>query len=153
MMRGSGNISMNPRNTKQRQAIFEAIEHHGGHLTADDIYILVKRRFPRLSLGTVYRNLHVLVAQGGLRELDLGMSVTYFEIAKDSHYHLICRLCGNITDADIPVERRLQSVVGQARKLDGFLIEEHRLDFIGVCAACQSKPGKTKRSPRQIKSR
>jgi Fe2+ or Zn2+ uptake regulation protein len=153
MMRGSGNISMNVRNTKQRQAIFEAIENHDGHLTADEIYRLVKRRFPRLSLGTVYRNLRVLVAQGGLRELDFGMAVTYFETAKNSHYHLICRVCGSIADADIPVERGLHSVAGQARNLGGFRIEEHRLDFIGVCAACQSKPRKTIKSPRQIKSR
>lgn len=153
MMRGSGNISMNVRNTKQRQAIFETIENHGGHLTADEIYRLVKRHFPRLSLGTVYRNLRVLVAQGGLRELDFGTAVTYFETSKNSHYHLICRVCGSIADADIPVERGLQSVAGQARNLGGFRIEEHRLDFIGVCAACQTKPRKTNKSPRQIKSR
>jgi Fe2+ or Zn2+ uptake regulation protein len=153
MMRGSGNISMNVRNTKQRQAIFETIENHGGHLTADEIYRLVKRRFPRLSLGTVYRNLRVLVAQGGLRELDFGTAVTYFETSKNSHYHLICRVCGSIADADIPVERGLQSVAGQARNLCGFQIEEHRLDFIGVCATCQTKPRKTNKSPRQIKSR
>jgi Fe2+ or Zn2+ uptake regulation protein len=144
---------MNVRNTKQRQAILEAIENHGGHLAADEIYRLVRRRFPRLSLGTVYRNLRVLVAQGGLRELDFGMAATYFETAKDSHYHLICRVCGSIADADIPVERGLQSVAGQARNLGGFRIEEHRLDFIGVCAACQSKLRKTNKSPRQIKSR
>jgi Fur family transcriptional regulator, peroxide stress response regulator len=144
---------MNVRNTKQRQAIFEAIENHGGHLTADEIYRLVKRRFPRLSLGTVYRNLRVLVAQGGLRELDFGTAVTYFETSKNSHYHLICRVCGSIADADIPVERGLQSVAGRARNLGGFRIEEHRLDFIGVCAACQTKPRKTSKSPRQIKSR
>lgn len=153
MMRGSWDMSMNLRNTKQRQAIFEAIEHHGGHLTADEIYRLVKRCFPRLSLGTVYRNMRVLVAQGGLRELNFGMAVTYFETTKDPHYHLICRVCRSIADIDIPVERGLQSVVGQARNLGGFLIEEHRLDFIGICADCQPKPGKTKRSLRQIKSR
>jgi len=153
MMRGSGNISMNVRNTKQRQAIFEAVENHGGHLTADEVYRLAKRRFPLLSLGTVYRNLRVLVAQGGLRELDFGMAVTYFETAKDSHYHLICRVCGSIADADIPIEQGLQSAAGKARNLGGFRIEKHRLDFIGVCAACQSKPRKTDKSPRPIKSR
>jgi Fur family transcriptional regulator, peroxide stress response regulator len=152
-MRASGSVSMNIRNTKQRQAIFEAVERHGGHLTADEIYRLVKRRFPRLSLGTVYRNLRLLVAQGDLRELDFGMAVTYFETTKDSHYHLICRVCWGIADADIPVERRLESVVGASSDLGGFCIEEHRLDFIGVCAACQSKPMKPTRSPRQIKSR
>jgi Fe2+ or Zn2+ uptake regulation protein len=144
---------MNIRNTKQRQAIFEAIERHGGHLTADEIYRLVKRRFPRLSLGTVYRNLRLLVAQGDLRELDFGMAVTYFETTKDSHYHLICRVCWSIADADIPVERRLESVVGGSGDLGGFCIEEHRLDFIGVCAACQLKLVKPTRSLRQIKSR
>src|SRR5262245_59268762 len=137
MMRASGSVSMNIRNTKQRQAIFEAVERHGGHLTADEIYRQVKRRFPRLSLGTVYRNLRLLVAQGALRELDFGMAVTYFETTKDSHYHLICRVCWGIADADIPVERRLESVVGASSDLGGFCIEEHRLDFIGVCAACQ----------------
>ena len=144
---------MNVRNTKQRQAIFKAIERHGGHLTANEIYRLVKRWFPRLSLGTVYRNLRLLVAQGNLRELDFGMAVTYFETTKDSHYHLICRVCESIADADIPVESHLQSVVGHSSNLGGFCVEEHRLDFIGVCAACQSKPVKTNRSPRQIKSR
>lgn len=144
---------MNTRNTKQRQAIFDAIEHHGGHLTADEVYKLVKRRFPRLSLGTVYRNLRVLVEQGSLRELDFGMAVTYFETVKDSHYHMICRVCGSIADAEMPIERRLQSVVAQARNLGGFRIEEHRLDFIGVCASCQSKPQKASRGARPIKSR
>jgi Fe2+ or Zn2+ uptake regulation protein len=144
---------MKIRNTKQRQAIYEAIEHHGGHLTADEIYRLVKRRFPRLSLGTVYRNLRVLTAHGSLRELDFGMAVTYFETVKELHYHLICRVCGNITDAEMPIERRLQAVAGQARNLGGFRIEEHRLDFIGVCARCQSSPEKTGGSGRSIKSR
>ncbi len=143
-MRVSENTPMNIRNTKQRQAIFEAIERHGGHLTADEVYKLVRRRFPRLSLGTVYRNLRVLVSQGSLRELDFGMAVTYYETAKDAHYHLICRVCGSIDDAEMPIERRLQSVIGEAGKLGGFRIEEHRLDFIGICASCQSKPGRLK---------
>jgi Fe2+ or Zn2+ uptake regulation protein len=144
---------MNIRNTKQRQAIFEAIEHHGGHLTADEIYKLVRRRFPRLSLGTVYRNLRVLVAQGSLRELDFGMAVTYFETVKDAHYHLICRVCGMIADAEAPIESRLNTMVEKARMTAGFKIEEHRLDFIGVCAACLAKPDQAGRNERQIKSR
>jgi len=72
---------MNLRNTKQRQAILDAIETHGGHLTAEEVYKIVKRRHPRLSLGTVYRNLRILVGQGVVRELDFVMSITYFETA------------------------------------------------------------------------
>jgi Fe2+ or Zn2+ uptake regulation protein len=144
---------MNFRNTKQRQAILEVIERHGGHLTADEIYKLVRRRFPRLSLGTVYRNLRVLAAHGSVRELDFGMAITYFETVKDSHYHLICRVCHKITDAEMPIERRLKAVVEKASNLGGFRIEEHRLDFIGVCAACQSKPSKASKHKRPLKLR
>jgi Fur family peroxide stress response transcriptional regulator len=144
---------MNIRNTKQRQAIFVAIEQHEGHLTADEIYKLVKRRFPRLSLGTVYRNLRVLVDQGNLRELDFGMAVTYFETNKDSHYHLICRVCGRITDVEAPIESSLNTLVEKTRGIGGFQIEEHRLDFIGVCASCRLKPKKAGRNARLIKWR
>jgi Fe2+ or Zn2+ uptake regulation protein len=144
---------MNFRNTKQRQAILEAVERHGGHLTADEIYKLVKRRFPRLSLGTVYRNLRVLVAQGGVRELDFGLAVTYFEAVKDSHYHLICRICLKITDAESPLELRVKSLIERAPEVGGFRIEEHRLDFIGVCADCQTKPRQTNKLRRQLKAR
>jgi Fe2+ or Zn2+ uptake regulation protein len=144
---------MNIRNTKQRQAIFEAVERHGGHLTADEIHKLVKRRFPRLSLGTVYRNLRVLVALGCLRELDFGMAVTHFESIKDSHYHLICRVCGSISDVEAPIEPCLNTLVAKARGIGGFQIEEHRLDFIGVCASCQSKPKNAGRNDCLIKWR
>ncbi len=144
---------MNLRHTKQRQAILEAIEQHGGHLTADEIYKLVKRRFPRLSLGTVYRNLRVLVAQSSVRELDFGMAITYFESVKEPHYHLICRICFKITDAEMPLERRLKAIVERASGFGGFRIEEHRLDFIGVCAACQSKPSKKGIGKRLLKTR
>ncbi|MCI0665514.1 MAG: transcriptional repressor [Acidobacteria bacterium] len=136
---------MNHRHTKQRQAILDTLEHHGGHLTADEIYQLLKKRHPRLSLGTVYRNLHLLARQGILRELDIGLAVTYFETAKEPHFHLICRICGKIEDAILPIERGLAALVRRAAKTDGFLIEEPRLDFIGVCPACRSK--RTKATP------
>ena len=134
---------MNHRHTKQRQAILDVLERYGGHLTADEVYQLVKRRHPRLSLGTVYRNLHLLARQGILREIDVGFAVTYFETAKEPHFHLICRICGKIEDAILPLERGLAALVRRAAKTDGFLIEEPRLDFIGLCSACRTKGPKT----------
>jgi Fur family peroxide stress response transcriptional regulator len=130
------------RQTKQRQAILEALERHGGHLTADQIYALVKPRFPRLSLGTVYRNLRVLIAQGNVRELDFGIGFSHFEVAKEAHYHFICRACGRIEDAALPVREHFTALAKRAVRARGFRIEDHRLDFIGLCLACQ----RTKRS-------
>ena len=144
---------MNYRNTKQRQAILDAIEGHGGHLTAEDVYKVVKRRHPRLSLGTVYRNLRVLVEQGSVRELDFGMAITYFETVKDAHYHLVCRLCGGIADVEMELERKLTQLVERAPEVGGFQIEQHRLDFVGVCQACQSKPARAGKQARTIKAR
>lgn len=144
---------MNHRNTKQRQAILDAIEGQGGHLTAEEIYNAVKRRHPRLSLGTVYRNLRVLAEQGFVRELDFGMAITYFETVKDTHYHLVCRLCGGIADVEIELERKLMALVAHASGTDGFQIEQHRLDFVGVCKTCQAKPARAAKQVRTLKAR
>jgi Fur family peroxide stress response transcriptional regulator len=131
------------RRTKQRQALLEAIERHGGHLTADRIYALVKRQFPRLSLGTVYRNLRVLIAQGSVRELDFGSGFSHFEVAKDAHYHLICRVCGQVEDAEVPRHKRLTEIAARSARAASFRIEDHRLDFVGVCAVCQQLEQRT----------
>ncbi len=137
------------RQTRQRQAILEIIEQRGGHLTADQIYGLARKKFPRLSLGTVYRNLRVLASQGRVRELDFGVTFSYFEAAKGQHYHLICRVCGHIADLEGRIENKITAMVQRSRHAAGFMIEDHRLDFIGVCPQCQAKtssPGKQQQS-------
>lgn len=144
---------MNYRNTKQRQAILDAIEGHGGHLTAEEIYQVVKLGQPRLSLGTVYRNLRVLAEQGSVRELDFGMAITYFETIKDAHYHLVCRVCGGISDMETDLEQKLMALVEHTSGIDGFQVEQHRLDFVGVCRACQSKPVEAGGQARALKAR
>ncbi|MFN0107363.1 MAG: Fur family transcriptional regulator [Blastocatellia bacterium] len=144
---------MNLRNTKQRQAILDAIEKHGGHLTAEEVYTIVKGRHPLLSLGTVYRNLRVLTEQGSVRELDFGMAITYFETTKDPHYHLVCRVCSGIVDVEIELEKKLMALVEKAKVADGFQIEEHRLDFVGICKACQAKPVQAAKQVRALKAR
>ncbi|MEO6726133.1 MAG: transcriptional repressor [Blastocatellia bacterium] len=141
------------RNTKQRKAILDAIEGHGGHLTAEEVYKIVKRRHPRLSLGTVYRNLRLLAKQDFVRELDFGMAITYFETVKDTHYHLVCRLCGGIADVEMELERKLMRMVERSSEIGGFQIEQHRLDFVGVCQACQSEPARAGKQARTLKLR
>ncbi len=144
---------MNHRNTKQRQAILDAIEGHGGHLTAEEIYQVVKGGHPRLSLGTVYRNLRVLAEQGSVRELDFGMAITYFETIKDTHYHLVCRVCGGISDVEMELEQKLMALVERTSGIDGFQVEQHRLDFVGVCKSCQSNPMQVNGQARALKAR
>lgn len=143
---------MQQRNTKQRQAVLEVIERQGGHLTADEIHVLVRKQFPRVSLGTVYRNLRVLIAQGSVRELDFGVPFSHFEAAGDRHDHLICRVCGSITDIDIRAEQQLKTILQHTRTARGFLIEDHRLDFFGICPACQKGGKQSRQKVRRAKS-
>ncbi len=126
---------------------------HGGHLTADQIYALAKPKLPRLSLGTVYRNLRILVAQGKVREIDFGHPSSHFELAKESHYHLICRLCGSIEDAAVPVTKALAALARSSLTRSGFKVEDHRLDFVGTCRACQRKGQRRGRRTPTAKSR
>ena len=141
---------MQYRRSRQREAILTALERQGGHLTADQIYLLVKAKFPRLSLGTVYRNLRILTAQGAVRELDLGQTYRHFELAKEAHYHLVCRSCGQVEDAEMPVDEAINLLAERSLVANGFKVEQHRLDFVGVCRDCQRPK---KRSQRQRLSR
>src|SRR5262245_26736282 len=126
------------RRSRQRDAILEAIEDRGGHLTADQVYALVRHQLPKLSLGTVYRNLRILVAQGRVRALDSGGQFSLFEAAKAPHYHLICRGCNRVTDVEAPVDRALTQRFRPAAVAQGFEVEDHRLELIGLCAECQA---------------
>lgn len=125
------------RRSDQREAIMAAIKSLGGHSTADQIYEAVRASHPRLSLGTVYRNLRLLCDLGQIREVKSGASFSRFELAGPRHYHLICRKCGDIQDCEFPVDASLDQKV---QATTSFKVEQHRLDFIGLCDRCQAMP-------------
>jgi len=121
------------RKTKQRQRILEILRGTKSHPTADWIYSQVKSEFPKLSLGTVYRNLRLLREQGEIMELDFGSTFSRFDGNSENHYHFVCRKCGKVFDVDM----RLESILNRkAAKATGFNIEDHRLVFYGLCKRC-----------------
>ncbi|HIC90692.1 MAG TPA: transcriptional repressor [Syntrophaceae bacterium] len=121
------------RRTRQRQRILEVLRATKGHPTADWIYSQVKPEFPRLSLGTIYRNLKLLKEQGEILELDFGSTFSRFDGRSENHYHFICRKCGEVFDVDMPLDNNLNK---KATKTTGFDIEDHRLVFYGLCKGC-----------------
>ena len=121
------------RKTRQRQRILEILRGTKSHPTADWIYSQVKPEFPKLSLGTVYRNLKLLREQGEIIELDFGSTFSRFDGRTDNHYHFICRKCGKVFDVDMPVEDNLDK---KAAKCTRFKVEDHRLIFYGPCKHC-----------------
>jgi len=122
------------KKSRQRQRILEILQGTNTHPTADWIYDLAKKDIKNLSLGTVYRNLNILVDQGLAKKLDFGSTYDHFDAVVDNHYHLICEKCGSILDLEMETDENL---VKEASKKTSFKIRDHRIEFFGLCKKCQ----------------
>ena len=84
-------------------------------------------------MGTVYRNLQVLIEQELAAKIDFGSTFDRFEAKVDPHYHFVCDGCGAIVDLDIPVDDALNERVQEATS---FAVRRHRIEFFGICDRC-----------------
>lgn len=121
------------RNTKQRTVILEKLRQVCTHPTADEIYAMTREELPRISLGTVYRNLEVLARQGEILCLENGAAQKRFDGDVRPHHHVRCTECGKIADvfADLPVPSLESGAV------DGFTVTGAQILFEGVCERCK----------------
>lgn len=126
------------RHTPQRAVILEELHATKAHPTAAELFALVRRKLPRISLGTIYRNLEVLHEDGLVRKLELAGTETRFDGTTTPHYHVRCTECGCVRDLPAPLHDKLVT-----RPLDtgGFRIDGHRLEFTGVCPDCLDASG------------
>lgn len=126
------------RMTCQRQVILEELKKAKTHPTADQVYELVRQRLPRISLGTVYRNLENLFEQGLIQKLDLAGTPRRFDGEVGNHYHVRCLKCGRVED--VALEAELISALAEARHGGTeYQITGHRLEFTGFCPQCCPK--------------
>jgi Fur family ferric uptake transcriptional regulator len=127
--------------TPQRRVILEEVEDATNHPTADEIYEKVRKRIPRISMGTVYRNLDVLESLGAIRRLDSGRSQMRFDCNTKEHYHLTCTRCGRIEDVPIqPGEHFVDTLEEAGGKLTKYGIFGYQLEFFGLCSQCINTP-------------
>lgn len=120
------------RMTKQRQAIINMLATSGEHPTAEMIYAAVRRELPDISLGTVYRNLQLLVAEGRVHEIVLGRVGSRFDGNLRPHSHFFCQRCGAVYD--VPAyHAEISSEC--LHDMPGRLLNQ-RTDFFGVCQNC-----------------
>ncbi|NNK14655.1 MAG: transcriptional repressor, partial [Desulfofustis sp.] len=82
------------RLTPQRQVILEELAKVKTHPTANEVYDMVRKRLPRIGLGTVYRNLELMADNGMILKLEVGGSQKRFDATTDLHYHIRCTGCG-----------------------------------------------------------
>ncbi|MDI3542813.1 MAG: Fur family transcriptional regulator, peroxide stress response regulator [Candidatus Atribacteria bacterium] len=124
------------KKTKQREAILEILKNTKSHPTADEIYQKVRQEIPRISKGTVYRNLKLLAEKGEAIKIDTEGTEARYDARVESHYHFRCDSCGKVFDVDVPVDAELDKKAAQET---GFNITHHILEFRGLCSECQKK--------------
>ncbi|MDD4263186.1 MAG: Fur family transcriptional regulator [Firmicutes bacterium] len=127
------------RLTPQRQIILEVMLNLGGrHLTADEIYSLVKKQTSDVSLATIYRTLELFVDMNIFRRFDSGDGVFRYEIdtkkSEHYHHHLICLNCGKIKEFNDDLLDELENRISEK----GFVIADHCLRFFGYCKECKN---------------
>ena len=124
------------RTTRQLALVLEAVQGSGvEHPSADRVFERVRRRLPRISLGTVYRNLQRLAAEGRIGVTYVEGRAARYDPTPTGHDHFVCQACGRIEDV---IARR--PVAGwRAARRAGHLVTAHALVLYGRCRAC--RPG------------
>lgn len=130
--------------TNQRLLVLEVLaEHRDKHMTAEDIYELVKEDYPDIGLATIYRTVQLLLEMQLVDRINLDDGCARYEIgelslgeAKHHHHHLICKTCGKVLPFKDDLLEELESHIEEAT---GFHVLDHELKFYGQCQECQKK--------------
>lgn len=127
--------------TPQREATVRVLlENEEDHLSAEDVYLLVKEKSPEIGLATVYRTLELLTELKVVDKINFGDGVSRYDLRKEGaahfHHHLVCIECGAVAEIE---EDLLEDVEHVVERDWNFKIKDHRLTFHGICAKCQAK--------------
>lgn len=125
--------------TPQREATVKVLlENEEDHLSAEDVYLLVKEKAPEIGLATVYRTLELLSELKVIHKINFGDGVARYEFRaenqKHHHHHLICVQCGTVDEIEDDLLESVEKLVEQDFR---FKITDHRLTFHGICHRCQ----------------
>jgi len=131
------------RVTPQRLAVYRTLAEDLSHPSADQVYARLHPAMPSLSLATVYRILESLEGEGLIRRVSTLDGVGRFDANLDFHQHLVCRVCGRMTDFE---EASLARIRVPRSAAPGFTAEGLDIRIIGLCDACRDSAGKAGRS-------
>ena len=122
--------------SQQRNCILEIVMSKPVHPTAEQVYEVARQRYPKISLGTVYRNLNQLSDHGILKKICSSYGSVRFDGRTDAHFHMICKDCQRVFDVE------LGEMLGLEDKLMdkfGFNVTEYEISIQGVCRDCRNK--------------
>lgn len=134
---------MQLRMTNQREIILRELRKSKRHLSADELYDIVKKVMPRISLATVYRNLEILSEAGLIGKLEISGRQKRFDFDVSDHDHIYCVVCHKVDNLDIERKDVESEQLGAAA---GYTITGYRVEIIGICPECQKKEKKKEKN-------
>lgn len=120
--------------TPQRLALLELIEQYG-HISIDELYELLIKDFPSLSLATIYKNIIIMQDSGLLKEIKVNDKKSKYELKKCEHIHFICNCCGKIEDK-YPNDE-IKKLFNAISTNSNFNYNEYSLNLYGTCESCK----------------
>ncbi|SHM52290.1 Fur family transcriptional regulator, ferric uptake regulator [Caldanaerovirga acetigignens] len=124
--------------TPQRKATLEVfLENPSRHMSTEEIYALVKKKFPEVGLATIYRTLLLFDECDIIKKLNFGDGCYRYELSEDEkhqHHHLVCLKCGQVYEFD---DDLLEELEHQIETKNEFKIIDHMVKFLGYCRKCQ----------------
>lgn len=124
------------RTTIQKELVLDAVNHLHDHATADEVYEMIHSAYPRISKGTVYRNLNCLAEEGKIRKLEIPDGPDRFDHICTPHYHIHCCKCGRAFDVDMDV---VSGLMDKVKDKHGFDFLDYDIIFKGICPDCRKK--------------
>ena len=129
--------SSNQRVTAQRTLLLDLIRRSEGHVDADELYRRARRRYPRISLSTVYRNLQLFKKLGPIEEHHFAEEHHHYEVKPTTeHQHLLCLNCGKIVEFACPLSQKFKKDVGRQYDFD---ISGVEVRMTGLCSTCRKR--------------
>jgi Fur family ferric uptake transcriptional regulator len=125
--------------TNQREIILRELRKSKRHLSADELYDIVKKDMPRISLATVYRNLEILSEAGLIGKLEISGRQKRFDYDVEDHDHIYCVVCHRVDNLN--VQRETLSREDRVSTV-GYSITGYRLEVVGICPSCLKKQNK-----------
>jgi len=124
-------------NTEQKRIVWEELASVKSHPTADEVYEMAKRRLPRISLATVYRNLERMADDGEILRLSMPGRKMRFDARTEDHCHLRCERCGSVIDLESEEVESAMSALAALKGVNG--IKSFSLELRGLCPSCESE--------------
>ena len=100
------------------------------------VYVTISKEYPKISLGTVYRNLKLLADMGEIQRFSSGDGSEHFDYNTDPHYHFVCKTCGAIIDMPLELVRDTSDLL--SAPFPG-RVDSHTVFFYGECEDCRKK--------------